>query len=121
MYNARVIARLRSRTISALSLPERLSVSRKIEQLCVSVLMNNAIEGTMPKSPTDPTEVPIEIKFYDDSTGNQAALSFPRTRGGQSGATPYDDICAMVQALSIHGGDPRILLISPEAYALLAR
>ena len=85
----------------------------------MSVLLNNSIEGTMPKSPTDPTEVPIEIKFYDDSTGNQQRY-LPANAWGQSGATPYDDICAMVQALSIHGGDPRILLISPEAYALLA-
>lgn len=120
MYNAkgnRAIAFQDYKRIIAARAAER--VSRKIEQLCVSVLMNNAIEGTMPKSPTDPTEVPIEIKFYDDSTGNQQRY-LPANAWGQSGATPYDDICAMVQALSIHGGDPRILLISPEAYALLA-
>lgn len=120
MYNAkgnRAIAFQDYKRIIAARAAER--VSRKIEQLCVSVLMNNAIEGTMPKSPTDPTEVPIEIKFYDDSTGNQQRY-LPANAWGQSGATPYDDVCAMVQALSIHGGDPRILLISPEAYALLA-
>ena len=120
MYNAkgnRAIAFQDYKRIIAARAAER--VSRKIEQLCVSVLLNNAIEGTMPKSPTDPTEVPIEIKFYDDSTGNQQRY-LPANAWGQSGATPYDDICAMVQALSIHGGDPRILLISPEAYALLA-
>jgi len=120
MYNAkgnRAIAFQDYKRIIAARAAER--VSRKIEQLCVSVLMNNAIEGTMPKSPTDPTEVPIEIKFYDDSTGNQQRY-LPANAWGQNGATPYDDICAMVQALSIHGGDPRILLISPEAYALLA-
>ena len=120
MYNAkgnRAIAFQDYKRIIAARAAER--VSRKIEQLCVSVLLNNAIEGTMPKSPTDPTEVPIEIKFYDDSTGNQQRY-LPANAWGQNGATPYDDICAMVQALSIHGGDPRILLISPEAYALLA-
>ena len=64
MYNAkgnRAIAFQDYKRIIAARAAER--VSRKIEQLCVSVLMNNAIEGTMPKSPTDPTEVPIEIKF----------------------------------------------------------
>lgn len=94
-------------------------ISRKIEQLCVSVLLNNAIEGTMPKSPTDPTEIPVVIRYYDDSTGNQQRY-LPATAWGQSGATPYDDVCAMVEGLSIHGGDPRVLLISPEAYAHLA-
>lgn len=120
MYNAkgnRAIAFQDYKRIIAARAAER--VSRKIEQLCVSVLMNNAIEGTMPKSPTDDTEVPIEIKFYDDSTGNQQRY-LPAYAWGNGNATPYDDICAMVQALSIHGGDPRILLISPEAYALLA-
>lgn len=120
MYNAkgnRAIAFQDYKRIIAARAAER--VSRKIEQLCVSVLMNNAIEGTMPKSPTDATEVPIEIKFYDDSTGNQQRY-LPAYAWGNANATPYDDICAMVQALSIHGGDPRILLISPEAYALLA-
>lgn len=120
MYNVkgnRAIAFQDYKRIIAARAAER--VSRKIEQLCVSVLMNNAIEGTMPKSPTDATEVPIEIKFYDDSTGNQQRY-LPAYAWGNANATPYDDICAMVQALSIHGGDPRILLISPEAYALLA-
>lgn len=120
MYNAkgnRAIAFQDYKRIIAARAAER--VSRKIEQLCVSVLLNNAIEGTMPKSPTDATEVPIEIKFYDDSTGNQQRY-LPAYAWGNASATPYDDICAMVQALSVHGGDPRILLISPEAYALLA-
>lgn len=94
-------------------------VSRKIEMLCASVLLNNAIEGTMPKSPTDNTEVPVVIRYFDDSTGNQQRY-LPANAWGQSGATPYDDICAMVDGLAIHGGEPRVLLISPEAYALLA-
>lgn len=120
MYNAkgnRAIAFQDYKRIIAARAAER--VSRKIEQLCVSVLLNNAIEGTMPKSPTDATPVPIEIKFYDDSTGNQQRY-LPAYAWGNASATPYDDVCAMVQALSVHGGDPRILLISPEAYALLA-
>lgn len=94
-------------------------VSRKIEVLCASMLMNLAIEGTMPNSPTDDTPVPIQIRFYDDSTGNQQRF-LPAYAWGNANATPYNDICAMVEALSIHGGEPRVLLISPEAYAILA-
>lgn len=94
-------------------------VSRKIEVLCASILMNNSIIGTMPKSPTDDTPVPVEIKFYSDEEGNKQRY-LPATAWGQAGATPYDDICAMVDALSTHGGNPTVLLISPEAYALLS-
>lgn len=94
-------------------------VSRKIETLIATVLMNNAIVGTMPTSPTDSTPVPIEIRYYSDSEGNQQRY-LPAYAWGNGSATPYDDICAMVRALAAHGGRPEILLISPEAYALLA-
>ena len=94
-------------------------IKRKIEVLCANVLMNNSIVGTMDTSPTDSTQVPIEIKYYDDSEGN-AQRYLPSTAWGQSGATPYDDICAMVDGLAVHGGEPKVLLMSPEAYACLA-
>lgn len=94
-------------------------ISRKIEVLCASILMNNSIIGTMPTSPTDSTPVPVEIKFYDDTTGNEQRY-LPAYAWGNGSATPYDDVCAMVRSLSAHGGRPEILLISPEAYALLA-
>lgn len=120
VYNAqgnRAVAFQDYKRIVASRAAER--VSRKIETLCASVLMSNSIEGTMPKSPTDPTPVPIEIKYYDDSTGNQQRY-LPAYSWGNASATPYDDVCAMVEALAIHGGEPRVLLTSPEAYALLA-
>lgn len=119
-YNAngnRAVALQDFKRIVASRAAER--VSRKIETLCAAVLLNNAIIGTMPKSPSDPTPVPIEIKYYDDSTGNQQRY-LPAHAWGDASATPYDDVCAMASALAIHGGDPRVLLISPEAYALLS-
>lgn len=94
-------------------------IKRKIEVLCASVLLNNAVEGTMDTSPTDSTPVPISIKYYDDSTGNEQRY-LPAYAWGNANATPYDDCCAMVDALAAHAGEPRVLLISPEAYALLA-
>lgn len=119
-YNAdgnRAIALQDYKRIVASRAAER--VSRKIETLCATVLMHNAIIGTMPKSPTDSTLVPVEIKFYDDETGNQQRY-LPAYAWGNANATPYDDVCAMAAALAIRGGDPRVLLISPEAYALLS-
>lgn len=94
-------------------------VARKIETLCASVLMHNAIVGSMPKSPSDSTPVPVEIRYYSEETGNQQRY-LPATAWGQNGATPYKDVCAMTDALSVHGGNPEVLLISPEAYALLS-
>jgi hypothetical protein len=94
-------------------------IKRKIEVLCANVLLNNSIVGTMDNSPTDSTQVPIEIKYYDDAEGN-AQRYLPANAWGQSGATPYDDICAMVDGLAVHGGEPKVLLMSPEAYACLA-
>lgn len=119
-YNAdgnRAIALQDYKRIVASRAAER--VSRKIETLCATVLMHNAIIGTMPKSPSDSTPVPVEIKFYDDETGNQQRY-LPAYAWGNANATPYDDVCAMAAALAIRGGDPRVLLISPEAYALLS-
>ena len=94
-------------------------IKRKIEVLCANVLMNNSIVGTMDASPTDPTQVPIEIKYFDDAEGNQQRY-LPANAWGSANATPYDDICAMVDGLAVHGGEPKVLLMSPEAYACLA-
>lgn len=96
------------------------TVYRKIEMFIVDMLMNMAIEGTMPTSPTDDTPVPIQIKFYDDSEGNQQRY-LPAYAWGNASATPCRDVDAMVNALAEHSGEPSILLISPEAYALLSR
>lgn len=94
-------------------------ISRRIELTIVDVLMNNSIVGTIPTSPTDDTPIPVEIRYYDNETGNQQRY-LPEHAWGEAGATPYDDVVAMIIALSQHGGNPEIILLSPEAYAWLA-
>ena len=95
-------------------------VSRSIEKLCVQVLLDNAVRGSMQTSPTDSTPIEIEIKFYDDSDGKGNPQRFlPKVAWDKEGATPYRDICAMAYALKQHGGKAREVLMSPEAWICL--
>lgn len=94
--------------------------SRSIEKVCAQVLLDNAVRGTMATSPTDSTPVEIEIKFYDDSDGKGNPQRYvPKIAWDQSGATPYRDIVKMCVALKQHGGKPREVLLSPEAWICL--
>ena len=95
-------------------------ISRSIEKLCVQVLLDNAVRGTMATSATDSTPVDVEIKYYDDSDGKGNPQRFiPKTPWSSEGATPYRDICAMAYALKQHGGKAREVLMSPEAWICL--
>ena len=95
-------------------------VSRSIEKVCAQVLLDNAVRGTMATSPTDSTPVEIEIKFYDDSTGKGNPQRYvPAIAWDKEGATPYRDIVKMCVALKQHGGKPREVLMSPEAWICL--
>lgn len=94
--------------------------SRSIEKVCTQVLLDNAVRGTMATSPTDSTPVEIEIKFYDDAGGKGNPQRYvPAVAWDQSGATPYRDIVKMCVALKQHGGKPREVLMSPEAWICL--
>ena len=94
--------------------------SRSIEKVCAQVLLDNAVRGTMATSPTDSTPVEIEIKFYDDSEGKGNPQRYvPSVAWDKEGATPYRDIVKMCIALKQHGGKPREVLLSPEAWVCL--
>ena len=104
--------------IKVMRLSER--VSRSIEKACVQVLIDNAVRGTMATSPTDPTPIDVEIKFYDDADGKGNPQRFiPKYAWDNGSATPYKDIVKMCVALKQHGGRPREVLISPEAWICL--
>ena len=94
--------------------------SRSIEKLCVQVLLDNSVRGTMQTSPTDSTPIDVEIKYYDDSAGKGNPQRFlPKIAWDKEGATPYRDIVKMCVALKQHGGKPREVLMSPEAWICL--
>lgn len=94
--------------------------SRSIEKVCAQVLLDNAVRGTMATSPTDSTPVEIEIKFYDDADGKGNPQRYvPAAAWDNKGATPYRDIVKMCVALKQHGGKPREVLMSPEAWICL--
>lgn len=101
--------------------------TRSMERQCVEVLINNAIRGQIPTSPSDDTPVDIEIRYYqlkEDAArpgvmiGNEQRMK-PAIAWGQNGATPYRDVQAMVRTLIKHGGRAKELLIAPEAWILL--
>ena len=95
-------------------------VSRSIEKLCVQVLLDNAVRGSMHTSATDSTPIDVEIKYYDDSDNKGNPQRFiPKIAWDKEGATPYRDICAMAYALKQHGGKAREVLMSPEAWICL--
>ena len=95
-------------------------VSRSIEKLCVQVLLDNAVRGTMSTSATDSTPIDVEIKYYDDADGKGNPQRFiPKIAWDKEGATPYRDICAMAYALKQHGGKAREVLMSAEAWICL--
>ena len=93
--------------------------SRSIEKVCAQVLLDNAVRGTMATSPTDSTPVEIEIKFYDDSDGKGNPQRYVPAVAWDQGGTPYRDIVKMCVALKQHGGKPREVLMSPEAWICL--
>ena len=93
--------------------------SRSIEKVCAQVLLDNAVRGTMATSPTDSTPVEIEIKFYDDSDGKGNPQRYIPAVAWDQGGTPYRDIVKMCVALKQHGGKPREVLMSPEAWVCL--
>ena len=93
--------------------------SRSIEKVCAQVLLDNAVRGTMATSPTDSTPVEIEIKFYDDSDGKGNPQRYVPKIAWDQGGTPYRDIVKMCVALKQHGGKPREVLMSPEAWICL--
>ena len=94
--------------------------SRSIEKLCVQVLLDNCVRGTMATSATDSTPIDVEIKYYDDSAGKGNPQRYvPSVAWDKEGATPYRDIVKMCVALKQHGGKPREVLMSPEAWICL--
>lgn len=93
--------------------------SRSIEKVCAQVLLDNAVRGTMATSPTDSTPVEIEIKFYDDAGGKGNPQRYVPAVAWDQGGTPYRDIVKMCVALKQHGGKPREVLMSPEAWICL--
>lgn len=92
---------------------------RRIECMISSILMNNGLSGTIPTSPSDDTPVDVSISYAPEA-GNDQRFK-PAHAWGTDGATPYDDVCAMIDHLQAHGGSGEDLLLSPEAWQLLRR
>lgn len=94
-------------------------VMRSIERLCVMALKDNAVSFQYDTSPTDSTAVTCDVQFYDPSLAANPQCLTPTVAWGQSGATPYDDICKAIVEVKRHGGRAEDLLLSDDAYELL--
>lgn len=93
-------------------------VQRSIEKTIVNVFLNNGVVGTIAKSSTDSTQVPLDISYFDPAKGNEQRY-IPAYPWGNGSAHPYRDVVAMVNALVQHGGKAEDLLIAPQAWQLL--
>lgn len=109
--------------------------SRSIERLCVMALQNNAIQFTMDTSPTDSTQVTVDVEYFDSTGGatnpqvvipgqdvngdGTATKNWDGTGTGSSAADPYADVCTMVTKLMQHGGRADDLLMSEKAWGYL--
>lgn len=104
--------------IKALRVVDR--TSRSIEILCATVLQNNALQFQMDRSPTDSTPVTIDVEYFDSSnSGTNPQVYTPAVDWGETGATPYDDVCAMIVELEGHAGRAVDLLMSEKMWQYL--
>lgn len=109
--------------------------SRAIERLCVMALANNAIQFTMDKSPTDSTQVTVDVEYFDGTGGasnpqehipgtgvdgsGTATKNWDGTGTGANAADPYKDVCDMITMLVTHGGRAEDLLMSETMWGYL--
>ena len=94
-------------------------VSRSIERLCVMAFQDNSVSFQYDTSPTDSTPVTCDVQFYDPSLAANPQKVEASVAWGQSGATPYKDVCAALKELKNHGGRAEDLLLSDDAWDLL--
>lgn len=90
--------------------------SRSIEKLAATVLMNNSIHFTCDTSPTDSTQVTIDITYYNSTNAQVFVPADTSKNWGETGATPYADVCAMIKTLKNHGGRADDLLLNEQAW-----
>lgn len=109
--------------------------ARSIERLCVMALQSNAIQFTMDTSPTDSTQITVDVEYFDGTGGatnpqvvmpgkgsddaGTATKNWDGTGSAAGSASPYKDVCAMVDKLVQHGGRAEDLLMSPKAWGYL--
>lgn len=94
-------------------------IDRSIEVLIASILANGKIDFEQETRPGSGEYDRISCKFYDPAKGvNNHYVA--KTAWTASGAKPYDDVCAMVNAMVKAGKRPTDLLIGPEAWIKLS-
>ena len=92
--------------------------ARAIERLCVLPLKDGAVSFTYATSPTDATLQTVDVLYYDPvkyPDGNPYKIVV-EVAWGETGATPYKDVCKAAQLLKQHGGRTEDLLMSPDAW-----
>ena len=93
---------------------------RAIEVLAALVLAEGKIDFDQDKDESGSETDHIVCKFYDPSKGPDNHMTAKQAWSGAS-AKPYDDVCAMVNAMIAHGKRPEDLLLGATAWAVLAR
>lgn len=93
---------------------------RAIELLASLVLAEGKIEFDQPQSDDVGADVDhIQVKFYDPSKGCNNHY-VPAVAWGQNGATPYNDVCKMLNEIHKHGKKVTDVLMGSTAWEHLS-
>lgn len=93
---------------------------RAIELLCSLVLKEGKIEFDQPHDNTvGADDDHIQCKFYDPAQGCNNHY-VPAIAWGQNGATPYKDVCKMLNEIQKHGHKATDLLMGATAWQYLS-
>lgn len=94
---------------------------RAIELLGSLVLAEGKIEFDQPQSDAVGADVDhIQVKFYDPAKGCDNHF-VPAVAWGQNGATPYDDVCTMLDKIIQHGHKVTDVLMGVNAWKALKK
>lgn len=94
-------------------------VSRSIERLCAMAFRNNAVQFQYDTSPLDDAPVTCDVQYYDPTLAANPQNVEASVAWGQSGATPYKDVCKAAAEVRAHGGRTEDLLLTPDAWDIL--
>lgn len=101
---------------------ERLThrIHKSIEELCAMVLKYGGIDFAQAKDESSSSGYDeLSAHYFDE--GGPVNHGLVKTAWGQSSATPYADVCAIVDYMTANGSEVEDLVLGPTAWSHLVR